>query len=55
MISRTPTLADWSYRLVRLACDHCPRCGQYRKDTLVETVFAEFSKSMLRSMRLRWI
>jgi hypothetical protein len=35
MISRTPTLADWPYRMVRLACDHCPRRGQYRKETLV--------------------
>jgi hypothetical protein len=43
MISRTPTLADWPYRMVRLACDHCPRRGQYRKDTLIE----EFSGDML--------
>jgi hypothetical protein len=35
MISRTPTLAEWPYRMVRLACDHCPRVGQYRKDTLI--------------------
>jgi hypothetical protein len=35
MISRTPTLAEWPYRIVRLACDHCPRRGQYRKETLV--------------------
>jgi hypothetical protein len=21
--------------MVRLACDHCPRRGQYRKDTLI--------------------
>jgi hypothetical protein len=35
MISRTPTLAEWPYRMVRLACDLCPRCGQYRKDTLI--------------------
>jgi hypothetical protein len=28
-------LADWPYRMVRLACDHCPRLGQYRKETLV--------------------
>jgi hypothetical protein len=25
MISRTPTLAEWPYRVVRLACDLCPR------------------------------
>jgi hypothetical protein len=35
MISRTPTLAEWSYRMMRLACDLCPRRGQYRKDTLI--------------------
>jgi hypothetical protein len=35
MISRPPTLAEWPYRMVRLACDHCPRRGQYRKDTLI--------------------
>jgi hypothetical protein len=35
MISRTPTLAEWPYRMVRLACDHCPRRGQYRKETLI--------------------
>jgi hypothetical protein len=34
MISRTPTLAEWPYRMVRLAC-LCPRRGQYRKDTLI--------------------
>jgi hypothetical protein len=31
MISRTPTLAEWPYRMVRLACDLCPRRGQYAK------------------------
>jgi hypothetical protein len=35
MISRTPTLAEWPYRTVRLACDLCPRRGQYRKETLL--------------------
>jgi hypothetical protein len=35
MIARTPTLAEWPYRMVRLACDLCPRRGQYRKDTLI--------------------
>jgi hypothetical protein len=35
MISRTPTLAEWPYRMVRLACDYCPRAGQYRKETLI--------------------
>jgi hypothetical protein len=35
MISRTPTLAEWPYRMVRLACDYCPRKGQYRKETLI--------------------
>jgi hypothetical protein len=35
MISRTPTLAQWPYGMVRLACDHCPRRGQYRKETLL--------------------
>jgi hypothetical protein len=34
MISRTPTLAEWPDRM-RLACDLCPRRGQYRKETLV--------------------
>jgi hypothetical protein len=29
------SLADWPYRLVWLACDHCPRRGQYRKETLI--------------------
>jgi hypothetical protein len=35
MISRTPTLAEWPDRMVRLACDLCPRRGQYRKETLI--------------------
>ena len=35
MTSRTPSLAEWPYRIVRLACDLCPRSGQYRKETLV--------------------
>jgi hypothetical protein len=35
VIARTPSLADWPYRIVWLACDLCPRRGQYRKDTLV--------------------
>jgi hypothetical protein len=35
MISRTPTLAEWPLRMVRLACDHCSRRGQYRKETLI--------------------
>jgi hypothetical protein len=35
MISRTPTLAEWPYPMVRLACDLCPRRGQYRKETLI--------------------
>jgi hypothetical protein len=35
MISRTPTLAEWPYPMVRLACDYCPRRGQYRKETLL--------------------
>jgi hypothetical protein len=35
VISRTPTLAEWPYGMVRLACDLCPRRGQYRKDTLI--------------------
>jgi hypothetical protein len=35
MISRTLTLAEWPCRMVRLACDLCPRRGQYRKDTLI--------------------
>jgi len=39
MISRTPTLAQWPYRMVRLACDLCPRRDQYCKDTLVATQF----------------
>jgi hypothetical protein len=31
----TPTLAEWPYGMVRLACDLCPRRGQYRKETLI--------------------
>jgi hypothetical protein len=27
MISRTPTLGEWPYRMERLACDYCPRRG----------------------------
>jgi len=30
----TPNLAQWPYPMV-LACDHCPRKGQYRKQTLL--------------------
>jgi hypothetical protein len=43
MISRTPTLAEWPYRMVRLACDLCPRRGQYRKETLA----AQFGGAVL--------
>jgi hypothetical protein len=35
MISPTPTLAEWPYRMVRLACDLCPCRSQYRKETLI--------------------
>jgi hypothetical protein len=35
MITPTPTLAEWPLRMVRLACDHCPRRGHYRKETLL--------------------
>jgi hypothetical protein len=35
MISRTPTLAEWPYGIVRLACGLCPRMGRYRKETLI--------------------
>jgi hypothetical protein len=35
VITRTPTLAEWP-SMVRLACDLCPRRGQYRKETLIE-------------------
>jgi hypothetical protein len=31
----TPTFAEWPYRMVRLACDLCPRRGRYRKQTLI--------------------
>jgi hypothetical protein len=31
----TLTLVQWPYRMVRLACDHCERRGQFRKDTLL--------------------
>jgi hypothetical protein len=34
MTYHTPTLAQWPYRMVRLACDLYPRRGQYRTDTL---------------------
>jgi hypothetical protein len=30
-----PTFAEWPYRMVRLACDLCPRRGRYREQTLV--------------------
>jgi hypothetical protein len=36
VVTRTPTLAEWPYRMVRLACDLCPREGQYRKETQIE-------------------
>jgi hypothetical protein len=32
---KTPSLAEWPLQMVRLACDLCPRRGQYRKDTLI--------------------
>jgi hypothetical protein len=35
MIFRTPTLSEWPDRMVRLACDLCPRRGQYRKGTFI--------------------
>jgi hypothetical protein len=35
VITPTPTLAEWPYLMARLACDLCPRRGQYRKDRLI--------------------
>jgi hypothetical protein len=43
MITPAPTLAEWPYRMVRLACDYCHRRGQYRKETLI----ARFSGDVL--------
>jgi hypothetical protein len=35
MTYQTPTLAEWPNRMVRPACDLCPRSGQCRKDKLI--------------------
>jgi hypothetical protein len=42
MISRTPTLAEWPYRMMRLACDYCPRAGPGK-----ETLLARFGGDVL--------
>jgi hypothetical protein len=35
MTAQSPTLRDWPYYMVRLACNVCPRRGRYRKDKLM--------------------
>jgi hypothetical protein len=35
VLFRCATLTEWPFRMVQLACDLCPRRGQYRKETLV--------------------
>jgi hypothetical protein len=50
MISRTPTLAEWPYRMVRLACDYCSRRGQYRKETLIARFGGEVLMPDVRHM-----
>jgi hypothetical protein len=41
MNNQTPTLAEWPYRMVRLAYDLCPRRGEYRKDTFCADISQE--------------
>ena len=58
MISRTPTLADWPYPMLRLACDHCPHRGQYHKEILVarfggDVLMPETFGTLLRNVRAR--
>jgi hypothetical protein len=48
MIEQTPTLRDWPYYMVWLACDLCPRKGQYRKETLMGRFGADITMSDLR-------
>jgi hypothetical protein len=31
----SPTLSDWPWPMVRLACDQCGRRGQYQRETLI--------------------
>jgi hypothetical protein len=40
---RTPTLAEWPYLMVRLACDLCPRRKQQRKVPLIARLGGDVS------------
>jgi hypothetical protein len=48
MVERAPTLRDWPYYMVRVACDLCPRKGQYRKETLMGRFGADITMPDLR-------
>jgi hypothetical protein len=48
MTARVPTLRDWPYYMVRLACDVCPRRGRYRKDKLMARFGGDMPMQELR-------
>jgi hypothetical protein len=50
MISRTPTLSEWPYRMARLARDLCRRRGQYRKDALITRLGGDVLMSNVRHL-----
>jgi hypothetical protein len=53
MISRTPTLAEWPYGIVRLVCGLCPRRGEYRKGTLIARFGGDVKMPDLRHLIAR--
>jgi len=46
----SPTLRDWRFPMVRLACDRCERKGQYRRETLIEKYGLEVRMPDLRHL-----
>jgi len=48
MSARTLTLALWPRAMVRLACQHCRRKGQYRKLSLIDQFGGDISMPELR-------
>jgi hypothetical protein len=53
MISRTPTLAEWLYGMVRLPCGLASRRGQYRKGTLIRRFGGDVKMPDLRHLIAR--
>jgi hypothetical protein len=51
--SRTPTLAEWPYGMVRITCGLCPRRRQHRKGTLIRRFGGDVTMPDLRHLITR--